>query len=184
MILYECAARKNFKKITGIVMILVSIAALMFLIPSVFREMPYRWMLQLLGFACLSAIIYITVKYITKSYAYAIEKKKDGTLDLIVVELLSSGKRKLTVCRISLKNVEQVYILDKRNDTDKIKSQRLLESARAEKRSVFNYYQDMAPSSMCYVLATECDEPLMIKLAPDEKLFEYLSGQTAAPSAE
>ena len=177
MILYECIAQKNIKKLTGIVIILIGAAALTFLTTSIFTELPYRWAVQLLGFACLSAVVFITAKYLTKSFVYSIKKKKDGGLDLVVDELANGGKKRLTVCRISISNIEEVCVLDKRNDTDKIKIDKLLERAKSEKRSVFSYCQDIAPSRLCYILVTECDEPLLLKLFPDKTVEDYLSGR-------
>lgn len=177
MILYERVSQKNYKKITGVVMLLISVAAGMFLVTSMFREMPYRWAVQLLGFICLCAVVYITVKYVSKNFVYVIEKKKDGSLDLVIDELSNGGKKRVTVCRVSLGNIEQVCTLDKRNETDKIKAQKLLAKAKSEKRSTFDYCQDIAPKEVCYILVTECEEPLLLKLLPDSILEDHLTGK-------
>lgn len=177
MKIYECVPQKNFKKISGIVALLICAALILFFVTSVFAQMPYRWVLQLIGFGCLSAVIYITVKYITKTYLYAVIKKDNGELDFTVTEISNGGKKSLTVCRISIKNIEQTCTLDKRNDTDKIKIDRILVKAKEEKREVFSYAQDIAPAELCYILVTECDQALILKLAPDKTLQKYLSGQ-------
>ena len=50
-------------------------------------------------------------------------------------------------------------------------------SCRGEKRSIFNYCQDIAPVRICYVLVNECDEPLLLKLLVDERLVDHLTGR-------
>jgi hypothetical protein len=175
MILYEYAPQKNLRRLSGIVIILVCVALGLFLVTSVFQTLPYRWALQLCGFGCIAAIIYMTVKYISKTVVYAVVKKKDGELDLTVTEVTNGGKSRVTVCRISLSNIEEICIFDKGSDTDKIKADKLAARAKREGRKVFNYCQNMTPERVCALLVTECEEPLLIRLESDVALEKYFS---------
>ncbi len=169
MNIYEYAPQKNFKKLSGIVMLLICAATLLFLIPSVFPLMPFRWVLQTLGLFCLVAVIYISVRVVGKAFIYAIFENDDGSRDLTVTEISNGGKSRITVCRISLVNIEEVCVLDRRNDTDRLRIKQLTQG-----RKKFAYHPDFNAQRACYVSATECGEPLAIKLAEDKILIEYL----------
>ena len=171
MNIYECAPQKNFKKLSGIVMLLICAATVLFLIPSVFSLMPFRWVLQTLGIVCLVAVVYISVRLVGKAFIYAIFENDDGSRDLTVTEVSNGGKSRITVCRVSLANIEEVSVLDRRNDTDRMRIKQL---TRGRKR--FAYHPDFNPRGACYVSVTECGEPLTIKLAEDKRLIEYLKG--------
>ena len=180
MILYECMPQKNLKKISGIVMILACVALLLFFVTSTYTDLPFRWVFQLCGFGCISAIIYITVRYISRAYIYAIFKNKDGSLDLTVTELSNGGKKRITVCRVSLGSLEEVFVCDKRNAEDKRRADDILANAKKEKRKRFNYTQSMGAPDVCLITLTECDEPLLITLERDGQLEKYLSGELGA----
>ena len=183
MVLYEYAPQKNLRKLSGIVMILVCVALLLFLVTSVFPELPYRWVLQLAGFGCIAAIIYLTVKYVTKTFVYAIIKKDDETLDLTVTEVSNGGKSRITVCRISMSGIEKISAIDRYSDTDRIKADKLISRSKQEKRKVFDYAQNLSPRRMLFLMLTECEEPILLKLETDEKFERYLF-ETLGISAE
>lgn len=182
MNIYECAPQKNFKKLSGLVMILICVALGLFLLPNIFPTMPFRWAPQLLGLGCLSAVIYISVRRVGRALVYRIVED-DGERFLTVTEVTNGGRTHITVCRIGLDNIEAVYALDKRNDTDKISIERL-NTVEKRGRKVFNYHPDMMPAEVCYVFATECGEPLMIKLGVDGTLVQYLKKEVDSRVAE
>lgn len=182
MNIYECAPAKDLKKLSGLVMILICAALGLFLIPSVFPDMPYRWALQLLGFACLAAVIYIAARYVGKALIYRIVED-EGERFLTVTEVTNGGRSRITVCRIGLGNIEAVYALDKRNDTDKLSIDKITAEAK-KRRKVFSYHTDMIPAQVCYILAEEGGEPLLVKLAVDGTLVQYLKKEVDSRSAE
>ena len=171
MNIYEYAPQKNFKKLSGIVMLLICAATVLFLIPSVFSEMPFRWVLQSVGLLCLVAVVYISVRYVGRAHIYAIIQNDEGGHDLTVTEISNGGKSRITVCRISVANVEEVIVLDRRNNTDKLKIKQLNQG-----RKKFSYHPDFNAGRACYVSVVECGEPLVLKLAEDKRLIEYLKG--------
>ena len=100
MNIYECAPKKNFRRLSGLVMILICAALGLFLTPSVFPSMPYRWAPQLLGLACLSAVIYISVRYVGRALVYSIVEY-EGERFFTVTEVNNGGRsRKYGSCGI------------------------------------------------------------------------------------
>ena len=186
MNIYEYVPQKNFKKLSGIVMILICLSLVLFLIPSIFPDMPLRWVLQLVGIGCLSAVIYISVRKVGRAFIYRITQNDDGSRDFTVTEVTNGGKTRITVCRISLSNIEEVSVLDRRNVTDKLRIHQLTGGKRFSfgsysgknggARKLFVYHPDFNASCACYVAVTECGEPLTIKLAEDKMLMDYLKG--------
>ena len=170
---YEYVPQKNRNRLNGVIIILICLSAAFFLTPMILSEIPFRWAFQLLGMLCLVAVIYIITRYIAKSFIYSVLRDDDGSLDLTVCEL-TNGKKRTTVCRIGIDNITETYLLYPEKVEDKIKEKELSANARAESRKSFDYCHDMNSSPVCLIFAEECGEPLLIKLSPDDTLYEYL----------
>ena len=172
MNIYECAPQKNMRKLSGLVMIFICVATALFLISSIFQDMPYRWAVQLLGFGCLAAVVYIAARYVSKALVYRIVEN-EGERFLTVTEVTNGGRSQITVCRIGIESIEAVYSLDKKSDTDKLQLDRIsAESKKGRKR--FSYHPDVFPRTICVILANEGGEALDIRIAVDGTLVEYL----------
>ena len=174
MSIYEYSPPKSNKKASGIILILFSLAAGMFIFTLLFPEIPFRWAVQLISIVAFVAVIFIITRYVAKSFIYAIVKN-DDRLDLTVTEITNAGRTKITVCRIALDNIEKSYLLDRSipEHTEKIKS--IQQSAKADGRKFFNYCPDINPTEVCILLVEECGEKFLLKLSPDATLWEYLN---------
>lgn len=169
---YEYIPNKDPKRMSGIMIILISAAVGFFIFPSIYPDMPMRWVFQLSGVACLCAAIFITARYIGKSYIYRVISNDEGGLDLTVTEIGNGGRSRITVCRFALDNIEEAYLL---SPADGDRKKALEGRARKEKRKRFDYCLDLSASAVCYLFVTECGEPLFIKIEADQKLFSYFS---------
>ena len=170
---YEYIPQKNHTRLNGIIIILIAVAAALFMTPIIFSEIPFRWVFQLLGVIALVGVIFIITRYIAKSFIYTVWRNDDGTLDLTVCEL-TNGKKRTTVCRIGISNITEAHLLYPEKSDDKIKEKELCANARSEHRKSFDYCHDIKASPVCILLSEECGEHLLIKLSPDETFFEYL----------
>jgi hypothetical protein len=176
MKLYEYMPEKNKTRLNGIIIILIAVAALMFLTPMIFTQIPFSWVPQFLGMIALVAVIFIITRYIAKSFIYTVWQNDDGTLDLTVCELIN-GKKRTTVCRIGLGNITEAHLLYPEKSDDKIKEKQLSANARAARTKSFDYCHDIKASPVCIILVEECGEQLLIKLSPDEELYSYLKSE-------
>ena len=174
MNLYEYTPPKSNKKASGIVLILFSLAAGLFLFTIIFPDIKFKWAIQLISIIAFVAVIFIISRYIAKSFVYAIFKNNDGTLDLTISELTNAGRKKITVCRIAINNIEEAHLLDRSIREQAEKASSLEKSAKSEQRKIFNYCPDINPSEVCILLVEECNEKFLLKLSPDSTLWEYL----------
>ena len=174
MNLYEYTPQKSNKKASRIVLILFSLAAGLFLFTIIFPDIKFKWAIQLISIIAFVAVIFIISRYIAKSFVYAIFKNNDGTLDLTISELTNAGRKKITVCRIAINNIEEAHLLDRSIREQAEKASSLEKSAKSEQRKIFNYCPDINPSEVCILLVEECNEKFLIKLSPDSTLWEYL----------
>ena len=158
--MYEYIPQKNLKKTTGIVLLLGVAAAVAVFFTSLFPEMPFRWALQLVAICCLAAIVYITARYVTKSFIYRIEPRDEGGLDLTVTEL-TGGKKPITVCRVGLENISEAVRVTEEN------REALKKKAVANGRKKFIYICDIEPPVTLWLFAEECGESLAIKISAD-----------------
>ena len=156
MNVYEYSPPKSNKKASGIILILFSLAAGLFLFTLLFPNIPFKWAIQLISIVAFVAVIFIISRYVAKSFVYAIAEADDGTLDLTV------------------SNIEEAYLLDRSNPEhiEKIKS--LQKSAKADGRKSFNYCPDINPTEFCIILVEECGEKFMLKTSPNSTLCKYL----------
>jgi hypothetical protein len=177
MNVYEYSPPKSNKKASGIILILFSLAAGLFLFTILFPNIPFKWAIQLISIVAFVAVIFIISRYVAKSFVYAITEADDGTLDPTVTEITNAGRTQITVCRIALSNIEEAYLLDRSNPEhiEKIKS--LQKSAKADGRKSFNYCPDINPTELCIILVEECGEKFLIKISPDATLWKYLKNK-------
>ena len=174
MKIYEYTSQKNTKRATGLIMIFAAAGAGLFLIPALIPNIPLGWMSQLLGVAALTAMIFVISRCIARTFVYALIENGDRTIDLTVTELGNGGKKQTTVCRVSLGNITEAYLLYPERSSDARKLKELEARARREQRKRYSYCYESAPTPTCLLFLEECGEPLFIKLAPDEQLFEYV----------
>ena len=173
MNVYEYSPPKSNKKASGIILILFSLAAGLFLFTLLFPAMPFRWAVQLISIAAFVAVIFIISRYVAKSFVYNVIKTDDGSLDFTVTEITNAGRSQITVCRIALSSIEESHLLNRSNPNDSSKIKALQKQASADGRKSFNYCPDVNPTELCILLVEECNEKFLIKLSPDSTLLEY-----------
>ena len=106
MNIYEYTPPKDSKKATGIVVILFSLAAGLFLF-TMLINIPYSWILQLIAIISFTAAVFMITRYLAKSFLYSINQNNDNTIDLDVLEITNGGKKQITVCRISTNSISE-----------------------------------------------------------------------------
>ncbi len=175
MNLFEFKPSKNVKKLRSVTGLLIIGAALLTVMTVILNDIPYRWAIQLLSLGMLVVGIFITSRYIMKSYLYAVTKGDGGENDFTVTEL--QGRNRVTVCRIGLGNIEHAVVVpqgDREAETE------VKNKIKSEKRKQFNYCEDLFDEKYICLFVTECGEPLAIKLswgAELEKIFEDGEGE-------
>lgn len=175
MNLFEFKPSKNIKKLRSVTGLLIIGAALLMVMTVILKDIPYRWAIQLLSLGMLVVGIFITSRYIMKSYLYAVMKGDDGENDFTVTEL--QGRNRVTVCRIGLGNIEQAVVVPQ---GDRDAETEVKNKIKSEKRKQFNYCEDLFDEKYICLFVTECGESLAIKLSWDaelEKIFEDGEGE-------
>lgn len=173
MSIHEYIPAKDYKKISGLLVILISASCGFFAFPMLFPQMPMRWIFQLSGIACLAAVIFLATRYISKAVVYRLLENGEGGIDFTVTEVTNGGRSKITVCRFALSGVERAELFYASNKEDEKKKKELVKQAKKDGRKSFNYCGDFKPPVVCCLLVEECGEKLIIKLTPDAVLFEY-----------
>lgn len=169
MNLFKFSPQKNTKKLAMTTGLLIIGAAVLMLATMIIENIPYRWAIQLLSLGMLVMGIFITSRYIMKSYVYAIVEDGDSGKDLTVTEI--QGRHVITVCRIGLDGIEQVVSVpvgNKEADTE------VKNKIKSEKRKQFNYCADLFAEKYLCIFATECGEAMAIKLTWDEEMETVL----------
>ena len=156
------SSRKN-KVATRLSGALFGSAILLLATISVF-EVPFLGAFQ---FACallFTLAVLVLTRFVFKSFLIKIFEAGEGRYDLTVTEC--RAKEQITVCRVSLSNIERVVVKTEENSKE-------LRAAQ-KGRKVYSYCPDLAPDIECFVFVTECGEPLLIKLSPDKTLLDIL----------
>ena len=175
MNLFEFCPQKNIKRLALTTGLLIFGALLLMLLTMVLQDMAYRWAIQLLSLGMLAMGIFITTRYVMRSYVYAVMRTDDGD-DLTVTEL--HGRHTVTVCRVSMDNVAYALVVpmgDREAEAD-VKNR-----IKADKRKVYNYCADLFGEKYICLFVREGGEAIAIKLSWDEsleKLFENKSDDT------
>jgi len=162
--MYSFTPKKTNNIATVLVAALFAAAAIVLLFPALFKAIPYAGFIQATGLVLIIAALAVMSRYHFKYFSYFVRENGGDGLDLDVVE--TQGKRRYTVCRVGVKNVESVEIENEKN-RDELKK-------KCRGRKKFAYVCDIAPTNKTYVFVTECGEPLVLILAYDEKLVEIL----------
>lgn len=173
MNLFEFRPEKNVKKLGMITGLLLMGASVLLLVTVIISDVPYRWAIQLLSLGMLTVSIFITSRYIMKSYVYAVIKADDGGNDFTVTEI--QGRHVITVCRIGLSSVEQAVVV---NQGDKVADTEVKNKIKSEKRKSFNYQADLLGEKYICLFVTECGEQMAIKLSWGEELEKIFDTDT------
>ena len=167
--MYEYTPKRENLKAAHLILLMLVGGFLLLGLTAALPALPFRWIFQLVGIACLAVGIFLYTRYFTKAFTYSVMPRDDGSLDFCVTEC--GRKSRITVCRLSLASVERVEVL---SADDRARAKTLKKELRAEGRKLYFYTVNLAPSSLCYLVATECSQPLVVVLEPDETLLKML----------
>ena len=128
--------------------------------PLSFADSVLLW-LRAGGIWAFAAAFMISDRYLLISYTYLIEENSNGAPDFVVSEL--HFKKRRTVCRISLSEIESIEFIKKGKPAN------LPNRARA-----FNSRSEFLTSD-CYLLRGEtADGKFFIKFSPDVKMANII----------
>ena len=171
-VVYTYVPPKNFKILSGYLMILAFGATGFFAFPALFPDMPMRWIFQLSGLACLCLVVFIVSRYILKNTVYSVIEE-DGKLDFTVTEITNGGKTRITVCRFSIENIEEIGLFYRGNSSDEAAMSEFVKKAKKKKMPHFNYCPDMRSSPVCCITAKEDTGSFLVKVSPDDTIYNY-----------
>ena len=176
MTVYEYRPEKNNTRIFGIMMIMLSLGAAFFFTPMLAPAVPFHWLFQLLGVVAIIAVIYLLTRYVAKSFVYAVIED-DGQLDFTVTELTNGGRKSITVCRVAIANITDLKVFDLRDGEQKLCEKEIWAEAHRESRKCYDYCHDIKTTPVCLIALEECGEPLLIKIAAEDRLCSLLGGE-------
>ena len=172
MKLYEFIPQKDKRKLSAISSVLLIGAILIMMCTAILGDIPLKWVFQLVSIVMLTAAIFITSRYIMKSFVYRIElTDEQRSPDLTVTEF--QNRRSITVCRLAVSSIEKIVVIDQ-NDKSTLTATK--SRIREEHRKYYNYCSDFMPQKQICVLATECGEQLAVFLTYDSELERMLNG--------
>ena len=128
--LYEYIPHKDVRRAMGRMVIFISAAVGCFAFPTIFPDMPLRWLFQMTGAVLLAAVIFVYTRSIGKTFIYRVVEN-DGGLDFTVTEVTGGGRSRITVCRFSLGSIEEAHIGD---ISDRDEKRAFLSRAKGEGR--------------------------------------------------
>ena len=169
MNLFEFIPTKDNKRLGLVSGLLLIGGAIMLLVTYIFSDITAKWVFQLLAICMFGVSIFLVSRYVMKNYIYAVTAT-DGGNDLTVTEL--QGKKKITVCRISVSNIEKAFVIEQ---GDKVNEDAVKALIRDGKYKKYNYCADLFDEKCIYLLADECGERVAIKLSWGAELESFLS---------
>ena len=162
--IYTCKAkRQNLKAVAVTAVFTVAFLSDLFLLPLPFMD-PYRHLLEFLLAVFAAVAVTVAGRYLLKDYRYILTENGDG-VDLVVTE--TQGKRRRTVCRVSLTDIREIA------DECKDNRRSLNERCRTMKR--YDYCIDLSAERAFRIFLTEREEEISIRLSVDEGLKAHLS---------
>ena len=166
--LFEFIPEKNNKRLGAISGLLLLGGSLIMIVTSIFEGIAGKWAFQLVSICMFGIGIFLVSRYIMKNYIYSVVAT-DGGNDLTVTEL--QNKKKITVCRISVSNIEKAVVIEPSNKSDKAEIKDLIKKGNYKR---FNYCADLFDEKCIYLLADECGERVAIKLSWGKDLEAFL----------
>ena len=133
---------------------------------------PLPWLFQMLATALLSVVILLTSVILLRRYVYRIQRREDGELDFIIEEY--TGRRKATVCRVSVASVLSVDVWNSSRKKGEAKGEGLF----------FSYAGVLFDQTKYLVRVQERDVLLRIRICADERLLAFLRSDNSEGTSE
>ncbi len=177
MKLHEYTPKNSYKRIGGILTVLIAVATGLFTVPVIFPNIPMQWIFHGSGILCLGIAIFIVCRYVLKKYVYAIEDRptEEGFLpDLTVTEVTNNGKTAVTVCRFALSNIKAAKTFYPEDKESKREMKLFEAKAKTGGKPFFDYRPDMLSSPVMIISATEGGQDFVVKISPDETIISFV----------
>lgn len=127
---------------------------------------PYATFLQVIGIGVLAITIFLTTRFVVKSYVYSTQEIGEGDYDFVVNEI--TGKKSRTVCRINADEITDfIYSPD-----GKVPSKYASKNGKDILR--YDYCQDFMPKDAYYLYASLREGKVCIKFSPDTHMAEII----------
>jgi len=167
---YQQMAPMGQRRAPKLILLLLLGGLALMLLPS-FWSVPFKGLFQLAGLCLFTAALFLVTRYMTKGFLYGVFDNEAGGLDFSVTEL--QGKRRCTVCLISLADIESVVTVDARKPAEVANLKARL---KQERPKYFDYCSDLNPTLSCYLFVRENGgDPVAIRIMPDDTLLALLS---------
>ncbi len=169
----EIIPKKTNKKAQSLIILFFTAAAALFFLTVLLKGIPLLWVFQLIAILLFALAVMLVARYVTKLFIYRIEPTDSAYgdtegLDLTVTEANTSGKRRITVCRISLSGIKSVEVL-------KGEKCSLRDIKKREGRlPIYDYRPDLYPNESILIKTAEGGKEVYLCLAYDEALLKYL----------
>ena len=145
--------------------------------------MPVPYLFQAGAIGCLTATVYLLVRYSLKAYRYAVEPNgildADGVeqYDLVITEIM--GRKMRVVARLALRDIDRpaVTVIPRSGGSSAERS--AADEARAtlcRGKQVFRYENTPVSPASCYISMPE--ENAVVVIPPDEGMIKILKEQT------
>ena len=168
--MYEYTPRRTGNTVIHLIFLLLAGGFLILGLATAMPTLPFRWVFQLIGVALVGAGVFFYVRYVTRTFRYAIVARgEDAPRDLVITEC--QHKSRVTVCRLALASIERLEIVER---GEKARTEALKKEIASGHRKCFSYTVNLMPEKVCYLFATECGTPFAVIFEPDETMMEML----------
>ena len=171
--MYEWIPKRTNKRVQNVVILLIVAASAALAVPMLFGIDGFRWAFQLTSIGCMTAVIFLVTRYLTKIFIYAIRERDGGALDLTVTEAKQNGKGQITVCRVGLSGIRVCRVLDETTDPN---ARACLTALKKQRKKIFNYCVDIHPAQSILLAVEEGGEELWLELSYSPELLARLGG--------
>lgn len=128
--------------------------------------LPYVAFLQVIGIAVIAITIFLTTRFVVRSYVYSTQKISDGDYDFVINEI--TGKRSRPVCRINADEITDLIYSPDGKVPEKYAGKNGKDILR------YDYCQDFMPKDAYYLYATLMEGKICVKFSPDSHLAGIL----------
>ncbi len=160
--MYTYKAKRKNKAAAVTVALSSAASAVLLLLGPLFGVL--RAYSEVLGLVVLSFAILVAGRYLLKDFVYMLGETEDGDCEFTVIEV--QGKRRTAVCRIALSEIDGAFV-ETPEERGAIK-ERLRETKR------YDYCPDLLPYRSLYLLFSDRDRAVSVRIEPDEKMEELI----------
>ena len=154
---------KRKVRVSGALSLSLMIAAVVIYALSTMDIFTARAILQLISVIFATAAIFILSKYVIMSFAYTVCENDNGGYDLLVSQV--SGKKNVTVCRISIEDIVEVKHI---KCNDKIY------------KKAYNYSAELFARELLLLEINDAGSVFYVKLQTDEAFEDTIEKITKA----